>query len=94
MTPLLILILTGRLNAHDGPHTPDMLAHVISAVQSGNEVAVTLELTGLGGPLVLVAVSTPGATAAPMAPVYVNFAEDVRVDTRLTFPRRPPAFLR
>jgi len=62
-----------------------MLARVVSAYTEGQEVTVTLELTNLGGPLVLVGVSAPGATAAAIAPVYLNFAQDAQVITRLTF---------
>ncbi len=89
--PVLLLIWSAQVSAHDGLHAPDMLARVVAAVQQGNRVAVTLELTGLGGPLVLVALSAPGARAAPIAPIYVNFAEDARITTHLTFAAPPPA---
>ena len=85
-----MLHLPAPVRAHDGPHHPAMLADVVTAIQQGNVVAVTLVLTGLGGPLVLTGVSTPGATTASMEPTYVNFAEDVEVRTVLTFAAPPP----
>jgi len=87
---LLLLHFPASLDAHDGAHSPDMLAEVVTAVQDGNKVAITLVITGLGGPLVLVDVSAPGAQTAKMEPVYVNFAQDVEVTAVLTFAAPPP----
>lgn len=78
--------------AHDGPHSPDMMAAVISATQTGSRVSVSLVLTGLGGPLVLTGMSAPGARKVTMAPVYVNFAEDIPVTAVLEFSGPVPRF--
>ncbi len=87
---LLIALMGARAMAHDGDHSPDMLAEVITATQEGNRVAVSLLLTGLGGPLVLVGTAAQGAKARDMRPIYVNFAQDVSVMTVLEFPGPPP----
>lgn len=76
--------------AHDGPHTPAMMAQVERAVMAGHQVEIVLTLTGLGGPLVLQAMAVPGAAAQFDAPVAVSFAEDVPVRATLTFAAPPP----
>ncbi|MEO0401445.1 MAG: hypothetical protein AAF214_03635 [Pseudomonadota bacterium] len=76
--------------AHEGGHAPDMLARVESAIVSGDEVVVVLTVTGFGGPLVLIGMSAAGAMAPIMDPVYVNFAQDVQVQTALRFVGPPP----
>ena len=83
----LLLALASPLPtaAHDGAHTPDMLAQVETATVSGDRVVVGLTLTGLGGPLVLTGIGAEGATTTSFAPVYVNFAEDVPVVAVLEF---------
>lgn len=90
LAPALFVIGAMPVAAHDGDDVPDVLARVLSAVQQGQVVAVTLELTGLGGPVVLVAVSAPAAEAEPMQPVYVDFALDVQARTLLRFAGPPP----
>lgn len=80
------------LGAHDGPHGPDVLARVLSTELVDTQVAITLELTGLGGPIVLTGLSAPAATSAPMAPVYINFAQDVIVRIDLAFAGTVPSF--
>ena len=88
--PAVAALFALSAQAHDGPHSPDMLATVMSATQDGNRIAVSLVLTGLGGPLVLTGMSTAGATVSDMAPVYVNFAQDVAVSNVLEFSGTPP----
>ena len=87
---LLLACVSPPADAHDGLHGPDMMARVVSAVPKANLVEVTLEITGLGGPLVLTGVKAPGARSPVTEPIYINFAEDVRVTTALTFDAPPP----
>ncbi|WP_299148864.1 hypothetical protein [uncultured Tateyamaria sp.] len=76
--------------AHDGPHVPDMLAEVSRAAATGQVVELSVTLTGLGGPLVLVGIAAEGAISPAFDPIYVNFAEDVELHTRLRFDGPPP----
>ncbi|WP_299140333.1 hypothetical protein [uncultured Tateyamaria sp.] len=84
------LVLALPVLAHDGAHGPDVMADVVSAVASGDAVTVSVTLTGLGGPLRLIAVSAEGAATPPMPPADVRFAEDVPVDVTLRFARGVP----
>lgn len=91
MIALAVLISPAPLGAHDGPHGPDVLTRVLSTEQINNQLAITIELTGLGGPIVLTRMSAPGATSPAITPVYVNFAEDALVSTYLTFANGVPS---
>ncbi|WP_299200861.1 hypothetical protein [uncultured Tateyamaria sp.] len=75
--------------AHDGPHSPAMMARVERAVMAGPQVDIRLTLTGLGGPLVLQAIAVPGASVQFDGPVTVSFAQDVTVSATLTFATPP-----
>jgi len=93
MIATAMLFAAAPLGAHDGPHGPDVLTRVLSTERLNNQLVITIELTGLGGPIVLTEVSAPGATNPGIQPVYVNFAEDALVSTRLTFATEiPPVF--
>ncbi|MEO9792831.1 MAG: hypothetical protein ABJ263_12450 [Tateyamaria sp.] len=85
MIAIVMLFAPAPLDAHDGPHGPEVLTRVLSTERKNNQLAVTIEMTGLGGPIVLTRISAPGATSPAIAPVYVNFAEDALVSTQLTF---------
>lgn len=87
---LVLACVSVPADAHDGLHSPDMMARVVSAALQAHVVEVTFEITGLGGPLVLTGVSAKGALSTMTQPVYINFAEDVRVTTALTFDAPPP----
>ena len=83
----LVLALVGPLplSAHDGVHSPDVLATINAAFVSGDRVTVHLVLTGLGGPLVLTGFGAQGANAVPINPVCVDFAQDVPLEAALDF---------
>ena len=91
MIAIALLVAPAPLVAHDGPHGPDVLTRIVTAAQTDNQLAITIELTGLGGPIVLTGVSAPGATSPDITPVYVNFAEDALLSTHLNFSSDIPA---
>lgn len=50
---VLILAIAGAGLAHDGPHAARVIADVLSAKQDGRDVAVTLRIEALDGPVQL-----------------------------------------
>ncbi|WP_415920986.1 hypothetical protein [Tateyamaria sp. SN6-1] len=83
----------GFAQAHDGPHSPRVLAKIGKATVIGTDVTLDLTVTGLD-PVHGVAItrlSAQGAQAVTlMEPVPVGFAKDVVISTRLRFDAAVP----
>ncbi|MEO0766202.1 MAG: hypothetical protein AAFY75_09290 [Pseudomonadota bacterium] len=91
MLAFAMLFGPAPLGAHEGHHGPDVLTRILSTERVNTRLAITIELTGLGGPIVLTGISAPGATIPRIQPVYINFAQDVLLSTHLTFSTAIPA---
>lgn len=91
MACAFILLWGSVVQAHDGPHGPDMLAEVISAKVVGNAVLIDVLVINLGGPLVLTGMTAQGAVPIRLEPVHFNFAQEAAVSGTLQFGKAPPS---
>lgn len=87
----VVLFWAVAAHAHDGPHSLDMVAEVVSAHAVGNAVQVEVLVINVGGPLVLTGLQADGAVAVDLEDIYFNFAEEARVSATLEFRQTPPA---
>ena len=85
-----VLFWGSVVQAHDGPHGPDMLAEVISAQVVANTVLIDVHVINLGGPLVLTGITADGAAPIRLTPVHLNFAQEAAVSVTLQFSKAPP----
>ncbi|MEP1588581.1 MAG: hypothetical protein ABJR46_17305 [Tateyamaria sp.] len=88
---LFVTLIAPAAQGHEGTHAPDVLAVVNSATVMGQDVALSLTVTGAGGPLALTSLSAVGAQPIVFDPITVNFAQDVTVEAVLRFSAPPPA---
>ncbi|MBY5932110.1 hypothetical protein KUV51_03795 [Tateyamaria omphalii] len=93
---LAVLVLTWTcvsalpIVAHEGSHTPSMVARIDAATMLGHEFDLRLTLTGLGAPLMLKEMATPGALIRFQGPLTVGFAQDTVLIASVAFDGVPP----